>query len=399
MSWTLIDAAGPLQTFCQQVLIEKPAFIAIDCEFVRQTTYWPLLGLIQLATPGHAVMIDPVINNLSLEPLESILQEPSITKVFHSGHQDIEILYNLFGRCPSPIFDTQIAAAFAGLGEGLGYEKLVNLLLDIKISKDEQFTNWLKRPLRQEQLEYAIHDVLYLKEVYILLKDLLSDLGRLHWPEDNFLTLSNAQTFTVNPETAWQRLKAPFSKWQQYSILWDLAAWREQYAQTNNISRSLLADNRLLTDLSCVPFMEQEELKETLFSYRHKLSDNACFESFYHCYQQAHQFFDQDDLIQEDRRQIIKDWMRHNFQSQLTEQQKRSLNQIRTHLKELADTLSLPSSCLANKRDMESFVSFPKPHHKLLTGWREGLLTGYLTPFLNRVQNTEQKELTINQSQ
>ena len=125
----------------------------------------------------------------------------------------------------------------------------------------------------------------------------------------------------------------------------------------------------------------------------------ACFESFYHCYQQAHQFFDQDDLIQEDRRQIIKDWMRHNFQSQLTEQQKRSLNQIRTHLKELADTLSLPSSCLANKRDMESFVSFPNPHHKLLTGWREGLLTGYLTPFLNRVQNTEQKELTINQSQ
>ncbi|WP_165380276.1 ribonuclease D [Candidatus Finniella inopinata] len=387
MSWTLIDAADSLQKFCQEVLEEKPSFIAIDCEFVRQTTYWPHLGLLQLATPNHAVIIDPVIHNLSLGPLEAILQEPSITKVFHSGHQDIEILYNLLGDCPRPIFDTQIAAAFAGLGEGLGYEKLVNVLLDIKVSKDEQFTDWLKRPLRQEQLDYAIHDVLYLKEIYGLLKDRLDDLGRQNWPEEFFLNLSNPKTFAIAPEKAWQRLRAPFSKWQQYSILWDLAAWREQYAQTHNISRSLLADNRLLLDLSIAPFMEQAELKETLKSHRQKLNTDALFENFYRCYEKAHQFLDQDDLTQQHRKQIIKAWTSQSFQNQLTTEQKQAFKNMRITVQKVADQLSIPVSCVSNRREIESFISCPDASHKLLNGWRGGLLREVLKSFLNQGEN------------
>ena len=382
MSWTLIDTADPLQTFCQHVLNEQHSFIAIDCEFVRHNTYWPQLGLIQLATPNRAVLIDPVVNNLSLEPLKPILQEPSITKVFHAGHQDIEILYDLFKECPSPIFDTQIAAAFAGLGEGLGYEKLVNLLLNIKLSKHEQFTNWLKRPLRQEQLDYAIHDVLHLREIYVLLKNHLNDLGRLHWPEDNFLTLSSAKTYTVDPEEAWQRLKAPFTKWQHYSILWDLASWREQWSQSNNISRSLLTENRMLIDLSSAPFMEADKLKETVSSYRHKLNNNDCFESFYNCYHRSHHFFDQEGHLQQTRKQIIKTWTSQNFQNQLSARQKQAVSQIRIYLKDISDSLNLPPACLANKRDIESFIACADPHHKLLIGWRRELLGEYLMSFL-----------------
>ena len=223
MTWTLIHTPEQLQNFCQTLLKEGPSFIAVDCEFVRQTTYWPELGLIQLATPQQAVIIDPIICQLSLQPLKAVLKDSKILKVFHSGRQDIEIFYHLFQECPFPVFDTQIAAAFVGLGESLAYEKLVYKLLQIKIDKGEQFTNWLQRPLSPRQLDYAINDVLYLKQIYRLLKDRLHNLGRQDWVQESFLNLSKTENYFNNPQDVWKKLKPSFTNWRYLSILWGLS--------------------------------------------------------------------------------------------------------------------------------------------------------------------------------
>jgi ribonuclease D len=374
MTWTLINTSKHLQNFCHALLKEAPPFIAVDCEFIRQTTYWPELGLIQLATPQQAVIIDPIVHQISLQPLKAILNEPTILKVFHSGRQDIEIFYHLFQECPSPVFDTQIAAAFVGLGEGSGYEKLVYELLQIKIDKGEQFTNWLQRPLSPRQLDYAIHDVLYLKQIYLLLNEHLNNLGRQEWVQESFLHLSRSENYFNNPQDAWKKLNPPFTDWHYLSVLWDLAAWRENYAQSHNISRSFLADNRMLIELSCRPLLTKEDLRKTLLSYRQKIFKVNCFEEFFIHYEQAFTFLSFLTPQLEEREKILKNWQNKHVLNSLTVSQKQKKAQINQEIEKVAHSLNLPISCLATRKDIESFIRSPEAGHKLLSGWRKPIL-------------------------
>lgn len=381
MNWTLINTAEQLSNFCESLIKEAPAFITVDCEFVRQTTYWPELGLIQLASPSQAVIIDPIVNQIPLEPLKVILNHLNIIKVFHSGRQDIEIFYRLFQECPFPVFDTQIAAAFVGLGEGLGYEKLVFELLQLKIDKAEQFTNWLQRPLSSRQLDYAINDVIYLRQVYLLLNERLNTLGRQDWIQESFQELSNPKNYFTHPQEAWKKLKPSFSNWRYFSILWDLATWREEYAQTHNVSRSFLADNGLLIDLSCHLLLSKSEFKKFLSSYRQKILALDCFDEFYNSYEKAFSFLSSDSLELEERKKALKDWQMKQAFRPLTIEQKNKTTQIFQKFEELSQFHNIPISHLATRRDIEAYIRSPNPNHKFLMGWRKPLLADLLTEF------------------
>lgn len=377
----MLTSTQDLSNFVAAVLSDGIAFIAVDCEFVRQTTYRPLLGLIQMATTQDVVLIDPLAPGLDLSVLKPLLTHPPLTKVFHSGRQDIEIFYHLFQECPAPLFDTQIAAAFVGLGEGIGYEKLVKDILGLTIDKAEQYTDWLQRPLTDNQLNYALHDVLYLRQIYPLLCQRLERLNRQEWPLEEFAYLSNPELYKLSPEKAWQKINLPKGKWQALSLLWDLAAWREQYAYQANLSRNILADNRLLTNLCQHPFLTVTPMQEWLKDYRQQILNQGCFDDFYACYQQAFTFLQTPSPALDQRKQDIKNYLQQHSRNPLNSHQKQQVLYLRKGLQAIADTLNLPLSYLANRRDLESFVRHATTDHKLTKGWRRNLVDDFLSHF------------------
>lgn len=382
MNWSFIRFPEELTLFCDQVSFEDPSFIAIDCEFVRQNTYWPELGLIQIATPSRTVAIDPITNNLSLFPLKEILLNPKITKVLHSARQDVEIFYYLFACCPDPIFDTQIAAAFTGMGEGISYEKLIFDLLTIKIDKKEQFTDWLSRPLSDSQLQYAVNDVIYLKEVYPLLLDKLEKLGRLNWVTDKCQDLFQPSIFDVKCEEAGKKIKTNFKSWQQFSVLWDLAIWREEQALSKNIRRNLLAENNLLIHLSTSSVRDEISLKESLNSFKQTITENLLFESFYNSYKKALRFLDSSSSLVDYRQKEIMKHLKESSSFILSCSQKQNIKNIQNEIKKIAANLNISPFLLANRQEIESFVRFPDHAHSLFKKWRGEVLGCYLTTFL-----------------
>src|SRR6202789_1249950 len=201
---TTITTTAELQGFCDR--IADAAFIAVDTEFMRETTYWPKLCLVQVATPDCAANIDPLAEGLDLAPLLAILADPNIVKVFHAARQDVEIFNNL-GVIPKPLFDTQIAAMAAGFGEQVAYDALVRQMLKISLDKSSRFTDWARRPLNQAQLEYALADVTHLATLYPMLRQRLEETGRLAWVVEEMSALTDPALYDTEPENAWRRLK------------------------------------------------------------------------------------------------------------------------------------------------------------------------------------------------
>jgi ribonuclease D len=201
---TPITDNAALVAFCQK--LKSAPFIAVDTEFMRETTYWPMLCLIQAAGPEDAACIDPLAPGLDLAPFLALLGDPNIIKVFHAARQDVEIFHNL-GQVPSPLFDTQIAGMAAGFGEHIAYDSLVRQMLKIDVDKSSRFTDWSRRPLSDNQLVYALGDVTHLAKLYPKLRDRLEREGRLAWVAEEMQTLANPATYDVDPEKAWRRLK------------------------------------------------------------------------------------------------------------------------------------------------------------------------------------------------
>src|SRR5918993_1245188 len=189
--------------------LSKHPFVAVDTEFMRENTYWPDLCLIQIASPDEAAAIDPKAD-IDLGPLLRLLvDEPEVLKVFHAGGQDLEIIYNLTGKTPSPLFDTQIAAMALGHGEQVGYSNLIESMLGHNIDKGARFTDWSRRPLDKRQIDYAIADVTHLATVFPKLLNRLKKTGRGGWLDEEMERLANPMTFAFEPEDAWKRLKLP----------------------------------------------------------------------------------------------------------------------------------------------------------------------------------------------
>ncbi|HHJ13873.1 MAG TPA: ribonuclease D [Gammaproteobacteria bacterium] len=244
----LIDTPDALKRFCAS--LRGAEWLALDTEFIRETTYYPQLCLIQVAVPGQAACIDPMrIDDLSA--LEAMLYDRATIKVMHSCSQDMEVMMNRFGRVPGPVFDTQLAAPLLGHPEQLGYAKLVKALLDVDLDKSQTRTDWSQRPLEPAQLRYAADDVIYLAQLYPLLRERLEQRGRLEWLEPEFSALEDPARYQPAPEDAWRRVKGlDRLRPAALAVAQALAVWREHRARADNVPRGWLFKDDVLLDLA-----------------------------------------------------------------------------------------------------------------------------------------------------
>jgi len=255
-----INTAGQLHELCEQ--IKKEPWLALDTEFLREKTYYPKFCLLQIATPEWVACIDPIALP-KLDELFDAIYNPAIVKVFHSCRQDLEIFYQLTGKLPEPVFDTQVAAPLLGFQDNPGYAMLVSSLLNINLSKAHTRADWSKRPLSPAQIEYAADDVIYLCQVYQLILQKLAELGRSDWLKQDFAELSNPALYEVQPENAWLKIRGKNKlTGKQLSIVQTLAEWRERAAQSEDRPKSWLLRDELLFDLAKLQPETQEELAE-----------------------------------------------------------------------------------------------------------------------------------------
>lgn len=255
----LIDTNSTLIEFCD--LIKGSDFIAVDTEFMRENTFWPELCLIQVADSAHAAAIDPMAPGIDLKPLLDLLvDKEDMLKVFHAGGQDVEIIFNLTGKTPHPIFDTQIGQMALGQAEQVGYSNLVEAWLGVQLDKGARFTDWSRRPLDKRQIDYAIGDVTHLARIFPMMLDKLVKTGRGHWLDEEMEKLADPANYSIDPDRAWQRIKIPSRKPDVLGRLRALAAWREREARTKNLPRGRIVKDETLADLAAHPPKDQDGL-------------------------------------------------------------------------------------------------------------------------------------------
>lgn len=243
----IIRDNSTLKKFCNKCIKEK--VLAIDTEFIRENTYYPVLCLVQIASDSFSAVIDP-LSEIEMEPVWEILSNERILKVFHAGRQDLEIFFNITGKIPTPIYDTQIAAMFCGLGDQVSYDGLVNKFLGLTISKESQFSNWLQRPLTNKQLQYALSDVNYLIKIFPLIKKIIKETNREEWVEKEFQYIKNEKIYNINPKEVWQKIKIKNAKREVLNILKYLAEWREIECKKRNLPRNRLIRDEILVNIS-----------------------------------------------------------------------------------------------------------------------------------------------------
>lgn len=244
---TPITTTAELKGFCDQ--IADAPFVAVDTEFMRETTYWPKLCLVQVAAPAMAAVIDPLAEGIDLAPLLAILADDKVEKVFHAARQDIEIFNNL-GVIPKPLFDTQIAGMAAGFGEQIAYDALVRQMLKIDLDKSSRFTDWARRPLSDAQLSYALADVTHLAELYPILRDRLEKAGRIGWVMEEMGQLVDPALYDTEPENAWRRLKPRKYAPKYLAVLRSVASWRERTAQMRDQPRGRILKDDAIDEIA-----------------------------------------------------------------------------------------------------------------------------------------------------
>lgn len=246
----LITTTEALSAACTR-LAQHP-FVTVDTEFLRETTYYPRLCLIQMAgpDPADAYLIDPLAEGISLEPFMALMANKDVVKVFHSARQDLEIVWNRGGIVPEPLFDTQVAAMVCGYGDSVSYEQLVNDLAKAKVDKSSRFTDWSRRPLTDAQLTYALSDVTHLVKVYEALMDQLQKNSRLAWLDEEMSILTSPETYQADPDNAWRRLAGRLRKPKEVAVLMEVAAWREREAQSRDVPRGRILKDDALIDVA-----------------------------------------------------------------------------------------------------------------------------------------------------
>ncbi|CAN5163255.1 ribonuclease D [soil metagenome] len=248
----LITTTDDLAAFCKP--LANAEFVAVDTEFMRERTYWPKLCLAQVAGPDEAAAIDALAEGIDLSPLDELMANPKVLKVFHAARQDLEIFYLRMNKVPTPLFDTQVAAMVCGHGEAASYETLASKLAKAKIDKSSRFTDWSRRPLSERQITYALSDVTHLRVVYEKLQRQLEKTDRLSWIAEEMAVLNDPATYRADPELAWRRLKPRGASPRLLGVLKEVAAWRERTVQRIDIPRQrLLRDEQLLEIASHAP--------------------------------------------------------------------------------------------------------------------------------------------------
>jgi len=244
----LITTTDDLAAACTR--LSSHPFVTVDTEFLRETTYYPLLCVAQMACDDEAVVVDALAPGIDLSPFFELMGNKRVLKVFHAARQDIEIVWHRAGMIPHPLFDTQVAAMVLGYGDSIAYDQLVQRITGDSIDKSNRFTDWSRRPLTPAQTSYAISDVTHLRSVYTAL---LADLGRrarAGWMDDEMEILTSPDTYRAEPERAWMRLKTRVRKPKELAVLIEVAAWREREAQTRDVPRGRVLKDEAIGDIA-----------------------------------------------------------------------------------------------------------------------------------------------------
>jgi len=244
----LITTTADLSAACAR-LAQHPV-ITVDTEFLRETTYYPLLCVVQLASPDEAVVIDALAEGIDLKSFFDLMANEKVLKVFHAARQDIEIIWHRAGIVPHPIFDTQVAAMVLGYGDSIAYDQLVERITGHRPDKTHRFTDWSRRPLTKEQAHYAEADVTHLRDVFAALDTDLKKRGRSDWVSEEMEILTSPKTYDFHPERAWERLKTRVRKPKELAVLIEVAAWREQEAQSRDVPRSRVMKDDAVGDIA-----------------------------------------------------------------------------------------------------------------------------------------------------
>jgi len=225
-------------------------FVTVDTEFLRETTYYPLLCVAQIASPDEAYVVDALAPGIDLTPFIDLLTDEKVVKVFHAARQDIEIVWNMAKKIPHPIFDSQVAAMVLGYGDSISYDQLVQRITGDTLDKSLRFTDWTRRPLSDAQMTYALSDVTHLRDVYLKLAADLDKRGRASWVEAEMGVLTSPETYRMEPERAWERLKSRVRKPKELAVLMEIAAWREREAQSRDVPRSRVLKDDAVADIA-----------------------------------------------------------------------------------------------------------------------------------------------------
>jgi ribonuclease D len=244
----LISTTSDLAAACER-LARHPA-ITVDTEFLRETTYYPLLCVVQIASPEEAVVVDALAEGIDLQPFFALMADEKVLKVFHAARQDIEIIWHRANIVPHPVFDTQVAAMVLGYGDSIAYDQLVERISGHRPDKTHRFTDWSRRPLSKEQLHYAVSDVTHLRDVFTTLDADLKKRGRSDWVSEEMEILTSPRTYDFHPERAWERLKTRVRKPKELAVLMEVAAWREQEAQSRDVPRSRVLKDDAVGDIA-----------------------------------------------------------------------------------------------------------------------------------------------------
>ncbi|GJD93064.1 ribonuclease D [Methylobacterium iners] len=245
----LITTTPALAEACDRFAAQP--FVTVDTEFMRETTYYPKLCLIQMAGPdGSGVLVDPLAPEIDLKPFFGLMADEGVVKVFHSARQDLEIIWLLGGLLPQPFFDTQVAAMVCGYGDSVSYEQLTNDVAKAKIDKSSRFTDWSRRPLSEAQLAYALSDVTHLVTIYEVLAGQLLRTDRGEWLDEEMSVLTSPETYRADPAQAWRRLAGRMRKPREIAVLMEVAAWREREAQARNVPRGRILKDEAVIDVA-----------------------------------------------------------------------------------------------------------------------------------------------------
>jgi ribonuclease D len=244
----LITTTAELAAFCDR--LAKHRVITVDTEFLRETTYYPLLCVVQMASAEEAAVIDSLAEGIDLKPFFELMADEKVLKVFHAARQDIEIVWHRAGIVPHPIFDTQVAAMALGYGDSIAYDQLVERVTGHRPDKTHRFTDWSRRPLTEDQMHYALADVTHLRDVFAALDADLKKRGRSDWVSEEMEVLTSPRTYDFHPERAWERLKTRVRKPKELAVLIEVAAWREQEAQGRDVPRGRILKDDVVGDIA-----------------------------------------------------------------------------------------------------------------------------------------------------
>lgn len=381
MDYSYIDSNQKLVDFC--ISVENAGYCAVDTEFVREKTYYPVLALIQIATEHQLGCIDPLaIDNF--EPLKTLMQKPGLLKVFHSSSQDIEILFQTFQQIPTPIFDTQLAAAVLGYSHQISYADLVQNITKVKLEKKQTRANWIRRPLSSDELDYAMDDVLYLMPVYCHLKSELESKNRSAWIEKELQTMGAESTYTPDATVLWKRLKnVQKLKGVQLQIASLLCAWREQLAQRKNLPKRWVVKDELIFDIA--------QLKPGTTSDLATIRDvNDKFIG-----QHAETVL---DLVKKAQAIDANDWPKHDKVTVLTSAEQAIADCLMALCRVIADENNLAHATLATRKDIDSLI-INRKNSPLAQGWQFEMVGQQLLDFIYgqtiiRVQNGKVETFT-----